>query len=164
MTEEITPDQRWEGNKEKILKHKNNVLQNCLELGKQVKRLEIFNGESDRFARQLIMRGYIHDLSKLDGIEWFYLHRGEEFLHLAHEHHVRTNDHHPEFWAGGMKEMPEIAVAEWVCDIKARSSEFGTDLRDWVRNTALDKYDISSKGKAYKTIKKYLDILLEEPF
>jgi hypothetical protein len=166
MSDDVSEDIliKLEENREKILKHKNNVLANCLELSRAITRTGMFNGQSERFGRQLIQRGYAHDNSKLDGIEWDYLHRGEEFLELAHEQHVRTNDHHPEYWAGGLKEMPEVAIAEMVADWKARSNEFGTDLRAWVKDSALDKYDISPQGKSYKTIKKYLDLLLDEPF
>lgn len=160
--QEMEEKDRREENRDKILKHKNNVLSNCMELAKAIVRQ---GGEDEeRFARQLIQRGYLHDNSKLDGIEWEYLHRGEEFMHLAHEQHVRTNDHHPEFWVGGINAMPDICIAEMVCDWKARSNEFGTDLRAWIKESALPKYDVSTKGKTYKTIKKYLDLVLEEPF
>src|SRR5450755_1045681 len=83
--------------------------------------------------------GLVHDASKFHGIEWEYLHKTGEVpadrLQLAVEHHRRTNEHHPEYW-GGIDNMPEIFVAEMVCDWYARSQEFGTDLRVWIRGQA----------------------------
>lgn len=161
--EELVEDDPEE-NLERIMKHKTNVLQNCIELARAIRRTEAFNGESERFARQLIQRGYEHDNSKLDGIEWEYLHRGKEFRDLATRQHQETNDHHPEYWPGGMDEMPEICIAEMVCDWKARSNEQGTSVREFVREKAMKRFNISPRGKTYKRIKKYLDLVLEQPF
>lgn len=143
-----------------VIRHIKNVQQIAEELSEKL----IENGELE-LAKQLIARAMAHDNSKLTSpIEWDSLHRGEELLDLAHTQHVKTNDHHPEYWAGGMNAMPEICLIEWVCDVKARSDEFGTDLRAWIKETALPRYGVSPKGKTYKIIKKYLDLILEQPF
>jgi len=118
------------------------------------------------FGKILIANALSHDQSKFHGIEWKHLIRCNDddiMLKQALDQHLATNTHHPEYW-GGINEMPNIYLAEMVCDIYARSSEMGTDLRDWVKNIAVDKYKMSPQGKAYKALKRFIDMLLDEPF
>jgi hypothetical protein len=78
--------------------------------------------------------------------------------------HVQTNPHHPEYWSGGIDTMPRLYKAEMVCDWHARSSEFGTDLREWAKGKAVRKYKMNHSGRTYKEIKELLDLLLERKF
>jgi hypothetical protein len=114
------------------------------------------------FGRKLIARGYLHDNSKFSGIEWMYLHMGQDVppneLTMAIQNHQSNNEHHPEFWSG-IEHMPEIAIAEMVCDWYARSSEFGTDFRNWIMTSAVQRYKIDTEGKQYASIMKYVDML-----
>lgn len=119
-------------------------------------------------AHELAANAFIHDASKFKGIEWIYLHDdvkdvSPDLFQAAWHQHVMTNGHHPEYW-GGIEEMPTVYLAEWVCDVKARSAEFGTDLREWIKDKATERFDFSVKGKTYKEIKTLLDIILEKPF
>jgi len=125
-------------------------------------------GESgdQEFAKKLMCNVGKHDETKFFGIEWDHLRPGNTNLDLlkqAHAQHVISNPHHPEHW-GGMNSMPDIFLAEMVCDWKSRSDERGSDLRQWIKEFALSKYSISSKGKAYKKIKEYVDLLLDPLF
>lgn len=74
-----------------------------------------------------------------------------------------SNSHHPEFW-GGFEHMPAIAIAEMTCDIFARSQEFGTGLRDWIKEKFVEKNNINTRGKKYKQMMDFVDILLEDSF
>jgi hypothetical protein len=145
-----------------LIRHLNLVRDACLLLGKRL----MGQGAAD-FARLLIARGFAHDASKFHGIEWDYLHAGpdvpEAELRLAIEQHRRTNSHHPEFW-GGIDNMPEICVAEMVCDWYARAQEFGTDLRVWIEEEAVPNYDIDRKGDHYAWIRRFVDLLLRDSF
>ena len=142
-----------------IVRHIKNVQQNAEIIADKL----VDAGEIDK-ARLLFTKVMEHDKSKLmSPLEWEHLHVGDEFLDLAHKQHIHTNDHHPEYW-GGVNNMSELAIAEWVCDVKARSSEFGTDIWSWFKNEAPKKYNFSKTGKFYKTAKKYLDLLLEPAF
>lgn len=118
-------------------------------------------------AVKLLARGYVHDNSKFYGIEWDYLHNGqevpEEALSLAIKQHNTTNDHHPEYW-GGIDNMPEICIYECVCDWYARSQEFGSSLRDWISDVAIKKYKIKKTSEQYKWINECLDMLLVNYF
>lgn len=129
------------------------------------KRLIAAGRES--FGRDLIKRGFVHDASKFHGIEWDFLHQGpdvpEEDLRKAIVQHVTTNDHHPEYW-GGVEKMPEIAIAEMVCDWYARSQEFGTGLREWSEKQASERFHIRRNTKTWKTIHGFIDILLDSAF
>ena len=145
-----------------LVRHIELVRAACLLLGKRL----IAKGEED-FGRLLIANGFIHDVSKFSGVEWRYLHAGKdvpkEKLDLAIENHVNTNSHHAEYW-GGFEQMPRIALAELVCDIYSRSQEFGTGLREWIKETYVEKNKINVRGKKYKQMMEFVDLLLEDSF
>lgn len=119
------------------------------------------------FGRLLIAKGFEHDITKFYGIEWEYLHAGNDIpreqLALAVKQHVSVNSHHPEYW-GGFENMPELAIAELVCDWYARSQEFGTCLRDWIIQTAIERFKIDAESEQYVWLTKFLDLLLEDSF
>ena len=112
-------------------------------------------------------RAAIRQRKNFSGIEWDYLHAGKDIprekLELAIKQHVTTNSHHPEYW-GGIEQMPEIAVAEMVVDWYARAMEFGTGLREWIKNTAIEKFRIKTDSPEYKRLQKFVDLLLEDSF
>lgn len=134
----------------------------CLKLGGRL----IDQGRTD-FGRLLIARGHTHDASKFYGIEWDFLHVGpdvdRDMLMLAVKQHTSTNSHHPEFH-GGVANMPELDVAEMVCDCYARSQERGTAIRDWFTKEAVQKYNIDLEGRQWKWIQNFLDLLLISSF
>jgi hypothetical protein len=148
---------------ELVLRHIEHVRNDCEVLGKKL----IEAGEL-AIGLQLIANGHIHDNSKLSGIELEYLNEETKIeypdkFELAWQQHVKTNPHHPEYW-GNIDEMPRIYLAEWVCDCHTRSSEFGTDLREWVKNDATRRFKITTSGRTYKQIKEFIDLLLERKF
>lgn len=126
----------------------------------------IENGDIE-FGRNLIANSYIHDQSKFRGIEWETISsrspEDEKHIGLAIIHHQKVNMHHPEYW-NGVSNMPELYIAEMVCDTYARSIEMGTNLREWWKDHGMCRYEISKNGKTWKTIKKYIDMLLDEQF
>ena len=141
-----------------VVDHVERVRKNCLKVGMKM----IYSGDVE-MGRQLIHNGHIHDASKFTGIEFEHLFRGDELLPEAVKHHSSTNPHHPEFW-GGIRKMPEVYLAEMVCDCAARASEFGSDVRLWFSGVASKKYNYNSEDEVYFLIEKYLDMLLEKPF
>lgn len=149
-----------------VARHIRNVEDNCLFLGKKL----IERGDID-LGRKLIANGTVHDASKFHGIEFEYLSLNNPSeddkkvkLKLAVHHHNTTNPHHPEYWAGGIKEMPDVYVAEMVCDWKARSEEFGTSLRDWIDDQATKRFGFIKEDKVYKEIMEYVNLLCQTPF
>jgi hypothetical protein len=145
-----------------LIRHIDLVRNACVLLGKRL----IVQGRDD-FGRLLIAKGFIHDASKFHGIEWDHLHAGcdtkKDKLKQAIKQHVQTNEHHPEYW-GNIEQMPEIAIAEMTCDWFARSQEFGTGLRDWIRDEAMKKYKLKANGETYQKIMGFVDLLLENQF
>jgi len=149
------------------IRHIQNVQQNCILLGKKL----IDEGEF-RTGRLLIYYGFQHDVSKFIGIEWDFLPLGLEkklnkekranFL-TALKQHQESNPHHPEYW-DGIENIPDVHLAEMVCDWKARSSEFGTDLRKWIDGEALKKYNLKKTAPTYTKIMYYVDLLCGEAF
>ena len=123
------------------------------------------NDGDEKLAFLLRISVATHDVSKLQGCEWPWIHQKEDTarLSLAILHHQQINSHHPEYW-GGVDRMPPVAIAEMVCDWYARSQEMGTDLRKWVKEEAYKKYDIPPTGKVAKLTKEYIDLLLDPPF
>ena len=119
------------------------------------------------FGRLLLRQIFKHDNTKFSGIEWTFLHVGpdvaKENLTLAIRQHNDTNSHHPEAH-GGIDNMPEVDVAEMVCDWYARSQEMGTDLRNWIRDTATERYKIKPDSEQSKWIQGFVNILLRSAF
>ena len=148
-----------------VLRHLDNVRANCLLLGERL----IEKDEAD-LGLKLIANGYVHDNSKLYGVEWIGMHddvketEPEVFYMAVHQHTTsKLNMHHPEYW-GGIEKMPRIFLAEMVCDWAARSSEFGNDLREWIKDVATKKFKMKVQSKVYKEIKELVDILLDKKF
>lgn len=146
-----------------LIRHITLVQDACKVIGDKL----IASGETE-FGKALIANSFLHDNSKFYGIEWDYLHKVDQEiprdkLDLAIHQHITTNKHHPEYW-GGIGNMPDIYIAEFVADTYARSSEFGTDYRTWIKDVASKRFNFSLKSNTYKSIKKYTDLLLGKPF
>lgn len=150
----MTPEEKINA----VLSHIDNVRRNCNKIG-----LKLISMGEIEMGRMLISNGQIHDNSKLSGIEFEHLFAGDPLLPEVVSHHTKTNPHHPEFW-GSIHKMPEIYIAEMVCDCAARSSEFGTDVRKWFSDTSAKKYGFSMEDHVGELILKYLDLLLARPF
>lgn len=153
---------RYKDKLQDALRHLKNVHAAC-EL--MALRLIDRNEPGDReMAMILVVNGFTHDLSKLYGLEWDWIHQDvdREKLALAVQQHQATNEHHPEFW-GGASLMPPVRIAEMVCDWFARSQEMGTDLREWTK-TAMEKYGINPRSKLGLQIKKFVNLLLNPQF
>lgn len=151
-----------------LTRHIRNVEDNCVLLGEAL----IMRGEID-LGRTLIANGYSHDISKFYGIEFDNLssstHNSTEEtaklkMRMAVQHHQKTNKHHPEAWSSGIKNMSDEYLAEFCCDVKARSEEFGTDLRQWINESATEKYGFTKDDEVYRKIMAYVDILCPKPF
>ena len=149
-----------------IARHIRNVEDNCVLMAEQL----LAAGEID-LARNLVANGMVHDASKFFGIEWEYLSLGNPVedvaklkMKLAIHHHNSTNKHHPEAWPQGIVEMPDVFLCEMVADWKARSEEFGTDLRQWIDTEATARYHFTSEHKVYKDIMRFVNILCPKPF
>ncbi len=143
---------------ETVLNHIQNVQRNCYKLGLKLIKL----GEIE-MGRNLIANGQIHDNSKFKGIEFDHLFYGDPILSDVIKHHSSTNPHHPECWEK-IQSMPEIYLIEFVADVTARSSEFGSDIRVWIKEKATKKFNFSIDDEVGKKIIYYLDMLLDKPF
>lgn len=144
-----------------IMHHIRNVQENCVLLGTRLIKI----GEVD-LGRNLIANGFIHDHSKFSGVEWEQLWKenpDKKALSLAIKQHNCTNPHHPEFW-GGIKKIPRLYLAEMMCDIKARSNEFGTSVREWFEKEATVKYGFDSNDDIYHQGMYFLNLLCDTPF
>lgn len=150
-----------------LTRHIRNVEDNCLVLG--TKLIEM--GKID-LGHRLIANGFIHDSSKFSGIEFENLSYNESVkeessklkMKMAIIHHTKVNLHHPEAWFGGIKEMPDVYVAEMCADWKSRSEEFGTDLRDWIDEYATKHWNFNKDDIVYKEIMFFVNLLCQKPF
>ena len=149
-----------------VARHIRNVEDNCLFLGKKL----IERGDID-LGKKLIANGMIHDASKFHGIEFEYLSLNNPSeddkklkLKLAVHHHRTTNAHHVEYWNKGISEMPDVYLAEMVCDIKSRSEEFGTSLRDWIDADGIKHWGIDKEHPKYKKVMEFVNLLCAQPF
>jgi hypothetical protein len=144
---------------ETVLSHIQNVQKNCYKLG-----LRLIKAGQIEMGRNLIANGQIHDNSKFKGIEFDHLFFGDPILSDVIKHHSSTNPHHPEYWGDTLHKMPDIYIAEFVCDTASRSAEFGTDIRDWLSKVATDKYKFHIDDETGKKVMYFLNMLLEQPF
>jgi len=163
-----------------LMRHVERVKDYCCILGRYIFNLnnqlplKYLHGKSHQlsrqhFAKSLIANGYAHDNSKFTGFESQYLNIQHQQINpilftAAVRHHQINNMHHPEYWCGGIHEMPPLYLAEMVCDWTARSAEFGTDLRRWIKTNAMIRYNFKPQHKVYAHIKLFVDILLEPSF
>jgi len=143
---------------EAVLSHIQNVQRNCYRLG----LLLIEIGEVE-LGRNLIANGQIHDNSKFKGIEFEHLFADSIILSDVVKHHSTTNPHHPEYW-GSIFKMPEVYLAEMVCDCCARSAEFGTSIKLWITDSATKKYGFNMEDEVGRKITFFLELLLAPAF
>lgn len=150
-----------------LLKHIQGVQTNCIYLGKRLIR----DGKNE-LGRILIANSLKHDHSKFFGTEWDFLSKNDidesDAISLilrdqVIKQHNHTNPHHPEYW-GGVKNMPSVYIAEMVCDWKARSSEFGSDLVNWIEEVATKRFEFDMEDEVGEKIKYYLSLLIEKSF
>lgn len=141
-----------------IRNHIQNVERNSYKLGKKL----IIEGEID-LGVALIANGLKHDNSKFFGIEFEHLYREDELMKIAAKNHALTNPHHPEHW-GGIHNMPDLYIAEMVCDCTARSSEFGDNVFEWFSGKYASKHGYTKNSLMHKKIERYLKLLLDKPF
>lgn len=149
-----------------ITRHIRNVEDNCLILGERL----ILRGEIE-LGKQLIANGFVHDASKFTGIEFEYLslnnpteENNKLKMKLAIQQHNTTNLHHAEAWSGGIKDMPDVYLAELICDVKSRSEEFGTSLLDYIDNIGMKRWNITENDDIYKKMMIFINLLCEKPF
>lgn len=143
---------------ELVFNHIQNVQRNCYKLGiRFIKKGDI------ELGRNLIANGQIHDNSKFKGIEFDHLFYSDPLLPEVVKHHQSINPHHPEYW-GGIGEMPTVYLAEMICDWYARSSEFGTGLREWIDKVATEKFSFTKEDEIYRKIQDILNLLLDQNF
>lgn len=143
-----------------LVRHIDHVRDNCLLLGERL------INKGNPIGRILIANGFIHDNSKFYGIEWEYLtdSSGDNgLMKAAIKQHNTTNPHHPEYW-GTIDLMPNVYIAEMVCDWAARSSEFGTSLQDWIEEGAAKRFDYTTDSEIYRKIISYSNLLCDKPF
>lgn len=147
-----------------IVDHINRVNANAEKLALRI--IETAKTEEDfTFARRLIEKARSHDQSKFVGIEFESLNKDSDdnIFKLAINQHQQTNDHHPEYW-GDIRDMSDLALAEFCCDLLSRSQEMGTDLRLYIRDVAMDRWGFNCKTKIYHKMKHYVDLLLDASF
>lgn len=108
-----------------------------------------------RLALALAWRALVHDLSKLSKAEHALLYPNKaktygdkaykEFLSTeAVLHHYSCNRHHPEYWDGGIDDMPLVDLIEMIADWRAASERYRPQdanpvqywRENWVKNVA----------------------------
>lgn len=143
-----------------LVRHIDEVQKHCKLLAD---RLVAESSDNFEFAKRLIANSYLHDNSKFSSLEWQHLTQADsedEMLNVVIKEHNSSNLHHPEYW-DGIKNMPTVYIAEMCVDWRVRSMELGTDLREWINNKATKRWNFTKRDKVYKTIMKFVNLLLE---
>lgn len=147
-----------------IIRHIRRVEDNCNEMSIQIIERGLYDEE---FARQLVIRGRIHDASKFEEFEFNHLWKGDPKFDEALKIHHSKNRHHPEFHKNGIKDMTDLDLAEFVCDTTARAQEFGTDIKKWLiydDNLAPKKYDYIDDKNIKNKILLFLNLISIQKF
>jgi hypothetical protein len=153
LTKEMTPSEE--------LEHVWNHIRHVQEIGH---RMALALMKSDPYLGRMLLSNVLHhDSSKFQGIEWEHLQTGDSLLPEVIKHHNSTNPHHPEYW-GSIHNMPDVFVAEMVCDWTARSNEFGTSLYDWVDVKAPLRFKYEINSPIHLKIHHFMSHILEKPF
>ena len=143
---------------EKIWSHIKNVQNNCYKLSR-----ELVKEDRVDLARKLLQRAGRHDSSKFTDLEYYGMYSDDKLIkEIAINHHRNVNEHHLDYHSSPL-DMDDLDLAEMACDLKARSSEFGTDIKEYVRSFC-ESRNISVNTKFYKSIVKFLNMILEEKF
>lgn len=149
---------------QKALRHIRNVQD-----GIETIALKLIDNGYVEQAREILAQGLAHDRSKFS-VNSFFKHlvlcegTPEKIKGSVYEH-SRQETHHPEcFVWDHISEMDTPSLIEMVCDWKARSQGFGTDLRKWIDEEATVKFEFKKDDEVYKRIMYYVDMLLEKPF
>ena len=83
----------------------------------------------------------------------------EEDFKKAWKHHYTVNDHHPEYWKN--TDMPNIAIAELICDWEAMSRKFGGNPLEYFEKNKAElkaKMNEYSYNAIYNALKNIYDI------
>ena len=142
----------------RLRRHIGDVQKTCNILGDR-----LIDAGEDALGLELIANAMLHDNSKFRGIEWESLHpeASAEQLKAAIAAHNTKNPHHPEYW-GGIDAMPEVYLAEMVCDWSARSGELGTSLLDFIDRVAAQKYGYAINDAIHQKLHRFSHLLLEQ--
>lgn len=153
---------------ERLLRHMRRVEEGCEIIGKKL----ILEGKID-LGCSVIADGRRHDLGKLEeDNERDYLVFNKKcskkkFKEVIREHQIK-NSHHPECYGiDGLNYLfssknGEFCLIEMICDWRARSIDLGTDLREWIRKVATEKYNFKVGGPLYNKIMGYVDMLVQK--
>lgn len=143
---------------ESLLRHIQMVQNNCFLLAKR-----LLKEGKEELALELIKNGLQHDASKFESFEFKNLWSGEDKFNEALRQHQITNEHHPEYW-NSIHEMPDVYLAEMVCDVTARAQEFGTDVQYWMEMFGTKKYNFNMEDPVAEKIFGYFHLLLTKKF
>lgn len=143
-----------------LLDHLNEFWITAVRLAKRL----MDNGEF-WLGRTLLANSRLHDQSKFLGVEWDCLVMAErpELLKTAVEQHNRSNAHHPEYW-GSIHSMDDVHIAEMVCDWRSRATKFGTGLKDWIHQQAMERFGFTKNDPVYGKIMRFVAMILDEPY
>lgn len=138
----------------KIVRHIEYVQKNMVRMAEKV---------PIAFGELLIKNSFVHDNSKFAGIERYYLNEKtkQETLHLFQEalaHHHQHNPHHPEYWPS-IHHMPNLYIAEMVCDCVARSQELCDSAETWFFTIMPKKYHFGQDDNIHKQLEYFFGLL-----
>jgi hypothetical protein len=172
---------------ERLEEHRERVMENAKRLVEafpeyktlldQVKEHDESKFEEPEFTPYV----HIHHMYQTRGTENEYQ-IPEDIDHVnATEHHVRNNEHHPEYWVEDQEkpfvnpgdrdkritlldatEMPDLAIAEMCCDWMAVAQERKTNVYEWAKSVIDIRWKFSEDQK--NLIYTFLDELTMDEF
>ena len=153
---------------EDIIIHKKYIIETCGILAKY-----LFKNKREAEGLLLMERAFSHDMSKLSDSEFYGMAKyvnemglsnntnndiseeKEKFINM----HRDNNKHHPEYW-NSPTEMSELDIMELVCDWFARSTQFNTDVIEFLHSRQETQFHFPKE--IFNKIENYLNILIHE--
>lgn len=148
--------------------HKQFVIASCHKMAEI-----LFKEGKNDLALQLMARAFKHDASKLLPDEFYGMSRfaddtsslkdpnksleseKQKYIDL----HWQRNKHHPEYWQDVIQ-MEEIDILEMACDWYARSTQFESDLLEFVKTRQKNRFHFPQEF--YQKLLTYCEILVKQ--
>ena len=145
--------------------HKKYFMESAMRMSKV-----LLEENKEELAIELLKRAAYHDNSKFDKDEMCSLSaisckkalidpniNMDQHTQQILEHHWRKNRHHPEHFKD-VRDMKEIDILEMVCDWHARSTQYGTDLLEFVEVRQENRFHFPDD--MFKKIWNYCNIII----
>ena len=142
-----------------VLEHKEKVAHNLLVIANKLME-RAFVHDNSKFSITE-HDGFLENTEKLNGLEYGSQEYKDQLKKLEPilEHHYANNEHHPEHYPNGIKDMSLLDLIEMICDWKASVERHSTGDID--KSMEINKERFSIDDQTYHYLQSILNELKE---